>query len=197
MKQLNATKISPSAPSKDSFTKYKPARSSSLRSNVVVAETSPEKKDGGDKPPSSAFNFSFNTSRNVEPTENAYKSENAPSASSKEFNFTNLQAKPLVGKPKTELTKGDSTPVQPDLSVTPQKSSSKGFVFNSVQKKSRSNLSQENDNEGKHISASIDNDFSEEKAEEFDFNVPVVSKQLGNGLVDENKVEAFKSLYTF
>ena len=118
MKQLNATKISPSAPSKDSFTKYKPARSSSLRSNVVVAETSPEKKDGGDKPPSSAFNFSFNTSRNVEPTENAYKSENAPSASSKEFNFTNLQAKPLVGKPKTELTKGDSTPVQPDLSVT-------------------------------------------------------------------------------
>ncbi|KOH52494.1 FG-nucleoporin component of central core of the nuclear pore complex [Saccharomyces cerevisiae] len=136
-------------------------------------------------------------SSNVEPTENAYKSENAPSASSKEFNFTNLQAKPLVGKPKTELTKGDSTPVQPDLSVTPQKSSSKGFVFNSVQKKSRSNLSQENDNEGKHISAPIDNDFSEEKAEEFDFNVPVVSKQLGNGLVDENKVEAFKSLYTF
>ncbi|QHS71439.1 FG-nucleoporin NUP60 [Saccharomyces paradoxus] len=198
MKQVYVTKISPSAPSKDSFTKYKPARSSSLRSNVVVAETSPEKKENVGKPPSSTFNFSFNTPKNVEDTENGYKNENAPSAPSKEFNFSNLQTKPLVGKPITELSKGDSTPVKSaDFSVTPQKSTSKSFVFSSVQKKSQFNLSQERDNEVKHMDSSIYNDFSKEEPEEFDFDVPVESKQVGNDLVDENKVEAFRSLFTF
>ncbi|CAI4054616.1 FG-nucleoporin NUP60 SKDI_01G0730 [Saccharomyces kudriavzevii IFO 1802] len=192
VKQSNNVKISPPAPSKDSFAKYKPARSSSLRSNVVVAETSPEKKESVVKPPSSTFNFSFIGAKNVEPAKDEYNNGNAPPTPSKEFNFTKLHT-----KPKTELTKGDFIPVEGDFSVTPQKNVSNSFVFNSVQKKPQSILPYQNDNKIKSIDASVKSDIPKSDLEEFDFNIPVSSKLLGNGSVDENKVEAFKSLYTF
>ena len=197
MKQFNVAKISPPAPSKDSFAKYKPARSSSLRSNVVVAEISPEKKESVGNPPSSTFNFSFNAPKNVGSTEHRSKSENTPPVPSKEFNFTKLQTNLLAEKPKIEVKKGDSSSVKPDFSVTPQKDASNSFVFNSVQKKPHFNLAVEKDNEVKNIKSPVENGFSEEELGEFDFNVPLESKLLENDSVDENKVETFKSLYTF
>ncbi|CAI4055758.1 hypothetical protein SUVZ_01G0650 [Saccharomyces uvarum] len=197
VKQSNNTKISPPAQNKDSFAKYKPARSSSLRSNVVVAETSPEKKETVAKAPSSTFNFSFNGAKKEEPSRGEYKSENAPRPLAEEFVFTKLQTKPLFEKPKSEMTKVDSSPIEPNFSVTPQKNVSNSFIFNSVQKKTPSHFSQQNGGELGTTQTTVGKDISMKELQEFDFNIPVASKSLGNGSVDENKVEAFKSLYTF
>lgn len=197
IKQSNNTKISPPAPNKDSFAKYKPARSSSLRSNVVVAETSPEKKEAVAKAPSSTFNFTFNGEKKEEPFKGEYKSENAPPPLAKEFVFSKLQTKLPSEKPKSEMTKVDSSPIEPNFSVTPQKNVSNSFVFNSVQKKTPSHFSQQKESGFGTTQTTVGKDISMKELQEFNFNIPVASKSLGNGSVDENKVEAFKSLYTF
>ncbi|CAI1832746.1 hypothetical protein SEUBUCD646_0A00750 [Saccharomyces eubayanus] len=195
--QSNNTKIAPPAPNKDTFTKYKPARSSSLRSNVVVAETSPEKKEAAAKAPSSTFSFSFNGAKKEEPSNGEQKSENAPPPLAKEFVFTKLQTNPLFEKPKAEMAKVDSSPIEPNFSVTPQKNVSNSSAFNSVQKMPPLNFPQQKGGELETTQSTIGKDILMKELQEFDFNVPVTSKSLGNGSVDENKVEAFKSLYTF
>lgn len=195
-------KNEPKTQQQSSLDKYKPVKSSSLRSNIVSADDSPEKKDTENRTPilpTSHFTFSFKRddgkSKRTDkdqciPKKNADEVFQFPTNSSKkcethveppQFSFGNRD-QPNIDLPVSQAETNDNTIqyVKPENSGMKGRNESNSISYDGVKPERTSTQELRN-------SGIID---------EFEFGTPLVSN-VDSDLVDEKKVKEFKSMFVF
>lgn len=197
-------KSQPKIQQQSSLDKYKPMRSSSLRSTIVAVDDSPDKKDTENRTPilpTSHFTFSFKKDGGkVErtdkdqcvPTRNADEVFQFPSNGSKKCEAHVEPAQLSLGsrdKPTINSTvSGSQTNNETNQYVKPDKPDMNGINESKLRSLTYAAAKPEYTFTGESRKSGI--------SDEFEFRAPLVS-HVDSDMVDEKKVEEFKSMFVF
>lgn len=200
----NSLKSNDSTSQTVTFNKYKPARSSSLRSNVMTADISPEKKTEVIK--TSFETAPFNSQPQI-PTNNSNDIGVEITAPVKSFSFgkTNVSEKPKISslsfadrnldKPLSIVDNAKTCNKNSIPKIDDVKPISSSFPFSKpFEEKKTAETSTGLIHSSSNVNQNITNSMEDEYT--FDFGNPIASN-LDPSSINENKVKEFESMFVF
>lgn len=192
-------KNEPKIQQQSSLDKYKPARSSSLRSTIVSADDSPEKKDTENRTPilpTSHFTFSFK--RDDGKLKRTDKDQCIPADGVSQFPTNSSKKCETHGEPP-QFSFGSRD--QPNITLSVPQAETKDNILQYVKPENSGMKKINESNLRSYDGAKPEHTPTQELSRsgiigEFEFGTPLVS-YVDSDLVDEKKVEEFKSMFVF